>query len=67
MANSIFLFDNQADDGVVVASSTAGGTTPASNVQNPQRSAVWRSGAGTTSQLNELFGNSNSVAGMIEI
>jgi len=23
--------------------------------------------AGTTSQLNELFGNSNSVAGMIDI
>lgn len=52
MANAIFLFDNQADDGVITASSTAGGTTPASNVQNPQRSAVWRSAAGTTSQLN---------------
>jgi len=52
MANSIFLFDNQADDGIITASSTASGTTPASNVQNPQRSAVWRSGAGITSQLN---------------
>jgi len=52
MANAIFLFDNQADDGIVTASSTASGTTPASNVQNPQRSAVWRSGAGSTSQLN---------------
>ena len=52
MANAIFLFDNQADDGIITASSTASGTTPASNVQNPQRSAVWRSGAGTSSQLN---------------
>ena len=52
MANAIFLFDNQADSGIITASSTASGTTPASNVQNPQRSAVWRSGAGTTSHLN---------------
>lgn len=52
MSKSIFLFDNQADDGIITASSTASGTTPASNVQNPQRSAVWRSGTGTTSQLN---------------
>ena len=55
MANSIFLFDNQADDGTVTASSTASGSTPASNVQNSQRSAVWRSGAGTSSQLNCTF------------
>lgn len=52
MANAIFLFDNQGDDGTVTASSTASGTTPASNVQNSQRSAVWRSGAGTSSFLN---------------
>lgn len=52
MSNAIFLFDNQGDDGIITASSTASGTTPASNVQNSQRSAVWRSGAGTSSSLN---------------
>ena len=52
MANSSFFFDNQADLATITASSTAGGTMAAANVQNTQRTVFWRSGTGTTSRLD---------------
>lgn len=56
--SAIFLFDNQADDATITASTE---TLPASNVQNLQRSRVWRSDLGVMSSLElEL----NSVSGV---
>lgn len=56
MSNSIFLFDNLADYGLITASTEV---LPVENVINTQRSKVWRSGVGTTSSLTlilpELF------------
>ena len=52
MPNSIFLFDNLADAATLAASSTAGSTMAVANVQDPQRSKFWRSGAGTSSYIN---------------
>lgn len=52
MPNSIFLFDNLADAATLAASSTAGSTMAVANVQDPQRSKFWRSGAGTSSYIS---------------
>lgn len=52
MPNSIFLFDNLADAATLAASSTAGSTMAVANLQDPQRSKFWRSGAGTSSYIN---------------
>lgn len=52
MSKSIFLLDNQAIDGTIAASSTAGATMAADNAIDPQRSRFWRSGAGTSSYLD---------------
>lgn len=56
--SAVFLFNNQADDGTVTASSE---TLSASNVQNPQRSRVWRSDVGPMSSLELSL---NSVSGI---
>ena len=52
MPNSIFLFDNLADAATLTASSTAGSTMAVANLQDPQRSKFWRSGAGTASYVD---------------
>lgn len=52
MSKSLFLLDNQSDEGTITASSTAGATMAATNLQDEQRSKFWRSGSGTTSNLS---------------
>lgn len=49
MSNSIFLTDNFLDTATIAASSEA---IPVQNITNPQRSRVWRSGAGVTSHID---------------
>ena len=57
MSNSIFLLDNQSDSAAITASTEV---ITAGNVQNIQRSKVWRSDTGTSSYLDitlsDVFG-----------
>lgn len=53
--NSLFLFSSQADnvDSITASSSVL----PVTNIQNTQRSKVWRSGIGTTSYIQFQLAN----------
>lgn len=62
MPNSIFLFDNLADAATLAASSTAGSTMAVANLQDPQRTRFWRSGAGTSSSINMTLGAVRGVS-----
>lgn len=67
--NSLFLFDNQADNATITASSEAGATMAAENVQVEQRSIFWRSGAGTSSHLQAVLATTYGVnyAALIDV
>lgn len=56
--SSIFLFDNQADDATITASTEV---LPATNVQNQQRSRVWRSDLGVMSSLELELGSVTGI------
>jgi hypothetical protein len=52
VSNALFLLQNYFDLGTVTASSEASASLAATNLQDSQRSMVWRSGNGSTSYVN---------------
>lgn len=58
--NALFLFDNAADAGTITASSAVA-AMPASNLLDPQRSAVWRSSGASPQTVDITLASGNTI------